>query len=307
MGNVPTEYAVARLKDLPQAPAGELLRVPLFSPAMGLRRWFGVWIPPQFKPQTRYPVAYLFRGHHREWMNPTQDASREQVLSDLVGRAIAAAELPPTILIFPCFSSDDATFQTICADWLAEGETFPALSGVGLGRFETHFLRELVPALEDSLGLLEPHRIGIGFSLGGLNVFTIAFRQPGFFREVAAYDGSFFLDPPTAEDTILGHPMFRAVFGKPKKAAQVKSHSPIWLAKNLPYQQLERSRYYLQSGPEEAEPDDSNYERTRALIEALAGRNLPNQFHQVVRDGRHNWATADRFALRVLSHVLSSS
>lgn len=306
MPEAPTEFAVARLKDLRQAPVGELLRVPVFSPAMGLRRWFGVWLPPDFHPQTRYPLVYLFRGHHREWMNPQQDASREKILSEKVGEAIQVGQLPPMVLIYPCFSSDDATFQTICADWLAEGEVFPSLPGVGLGRFETHFLRELVPALEESLDLLEPHRVGIGFSLGGLNVFTIAFRQPGFFREVAAYDGSFFLDPPTAEDTILAHPMFRAVFGKPKKAAQVKSHSPIWLAKNLPYQQLERSRYYLQSGPAHAEPNDSNFERTRALTEALAGRNLGNQFDQVVDDGHHDWATADRFAFRVLKHALTS-
>lgn len=293
---------VCRPSELLAAPRGVVLRVPVFSAQLGLRRWCGVWLPSNFTPARRYPVVYLFRGHHTEWFNPTEDASRQTPFAEQVGQAIAAQELPPMVLISPCFGSDDRKFHTVAADWFAPHKG-PDAPGMGLGRYETHFIEEFMPTLEQGLQLEEPSRIAIGFSLGGLNAFIIAFRHPGLFREVAAYDGSFYRDPLGGRDGILSHPMFDPVFDKPRVSTQVKPHSPVWLARNLPYQQLERARYYLQSGPARSEPHDANYERTRALIEALASRNLPNQFDLEVRDGSHNWFVADRFAMQVLRHI----
>lgn len=299
----PSGLPQVRLADLRTAPRNAVVRVPLFSPALGLRRWCGVWLAEEFEPKRRFPVVYLFRGHHSEWFNPEQDSSRLTILSEQVRLAIEAGELPPMALVYPCFAAHDNTFQTLGADWVSQ-HLCPRVPGVGLGRFETHFIEEVVPRLESALELEEPHRIGIGFSLGGLNVFNIAFRHPGLFLEVAAYDGSFFHDPPRRDDSILNHPMFDPVFGKPRVPTHVKTHSPLWLARNLPYMQLERSRYYIQSGPEAAEPHDSNFERTKLLIDALAERHLKSEFPQVVEDGHHDWFTADRFAMTVLRHAL---
>lgn len=298
-----TGRPLCRLGALRQAAPAKLLRVPVFSPSLGLRRWCAVWIPPDFTPRRRYPVAYLFRGHHSEWCNPREDPSRRRMLSLQVEEAVAKGDLPPVVLVIPCLGADDRTFHTIPADWSAR-HLAPSAPGMGLGRFETHLTRELFPRIEGALGLEEPHRIAIGFSLGGLTAFILAWRHPGLFQDVAAYDGSFFYDPPDSEDSILNHPMFDPVLGKPRDPALVKAHSPIWLARNLPYVQLERSRYYIQSGPATSEPDDSNYDRDRCLVDALAGRNLRNQVDQVVPHGSHNWYTADEFAMRILRRVL---
>ncbi len=297
---------LCRPDDLAAAPTETVLRVPVFSAQLGLRRWCGVWLPPDYQPRRRHPVTYLFRGHHREWFHPQEDASRQKPLAQQVGQAVRAGNLQPTVLISPCFGSDDRKFHTIGANWFAPFRC-PDAPGVGLGRFGTHFLEELRPTLEEGLGIDEPYRVAIGFSLGGLNALQLALRHPGLFQEVAAYDGSFFHDPPRRDDGILANPMFDCVFDKPRLARLVKTHSPIWLARNLPYSQLERSRYYLQSGPAASEPHDSNYERTRALADALAERNLTNEVELEVQDGSHNWLTADRFAMDILLRTIGAA
>lgn len=59
-------------------------------------------------------------------------------------------------------------------------------------------------------------------------------------------------------------------------------------------------KFFLASGPEWAEPSDSNFYRTKQLIEALAERGVLNSCPAVIDDGHHDWYTADRFALQVL-------
>ncbi|MBI3929759.1 MAG: hypothetical protein HY319_29735 [Armatimonadetes bacterium] len=294
---------LCRLAQLLAGPRAEPVRVPLFSPRLGLRRWLSVQVPPGYRPGRAYPIAYLFRGHYTEWLNPAQDASRAEILPARVLRAIETGELPPLVLVFPCLGSDDRRFHTVAADWGAAHQARSA-SGMGLGRFESHLVHEVLPRVESALQLEEPCRLAIGFSLGGLVALQLALRHPRLFSHVGAYDPSFFRDPPDAEDTILHHTMFDPVFGRPRDSTRVKTHSPIWLCRQLPQEQLQRMKFYLQSGPEAAEPNDSNYERTARFLRELQARGLSNQLPQVVEEGHHDWETADRFVLRVLRAAL---
>lgn len=300
---------VLRWSELAAIPRGEVLRLSFFSPALGLRRFVGLYQSGGGPlPRVGPTIIYLFRGHYSEWFFPQEDGSRvkhraELTLTfvDLLEEAVAAGSLPPCLLVFPDFGGDDRQGLTLAVDWkeprLADNGVFV---GGGIGSFETSFRQEFLPSFEEALGLFNPRRVAIGFSLGGLNACQLALRNPNLFAVVAAYDGSFPYHPIREDDYILRHALFDPIFGRPADTAHIKAHSPVWLAQNLPTGQLHRMKFFLASGPELAEPSDSNYYRTKQLIEALAERGVANGCPAVVEEGHHDWYTADRFAMDVL-------
>lgn len=300
---------VLRWQELAQIPSGELVRLSFFSPALGLRRFVGVYRSKGAAlPRVSPTVVYLFRGHFSEWFYPYEDGSRVKhgeprplTIVDLLEKAVEEGRLPPCLLVFPDFGGDDRQGLTLAVNWkeprLADRGVFV---GGGIGSFETSFREEFLPQFEETLGLFNPRRAAIGFSLGGLNACQLALRNPSLFTVVAAYDGSFPFHPIRDDDYILRHPLFDPIFGRPADKAHIKAHSPVWLAQNLPTGQLRRMRFYLASGPEAAEPYDSNFYRTEQLIQALAERGVRNSCEAVDEEGHHDWYTADRFALRVM-------
>ncbi len=291
---------------------GQVRRLSFFSPALGLRRFVGIYLT-KGKPTPRLgcAVIYLFRGHFTEWFYDREDVSRErhsqkrpETLVDLVQAAVDQDELPPCLLVFPDFGGDSREGLTLAIDWKAqEMARFGQFVGGGLGAFETSLRTEFVPRFEQELNLLNPRRIAIGFSLGGFNAVQLALRNPSLFQAVAAYDGSFPYHPVRKDDGILRHHLFDPIFGRPADLAHLKAHSPAWLARKLPPSQLRRMRFFLASGPEKSEPADSNYYRNKAVVDALAAQGIRNEADMVVEDGRHDWYTADRFAMSVLRKV----
>lgn len=296
-------------RSLSALPSGQVRRLSFFSSALGLRRFIGIYRTvgaplPRFSPL----VIYLFRGHFSEWFFAQEDLSRKRhnpeqtwTLVELVQQAVDRNLLPPCLLVFPDFGGDNREGLTIAADWKA-----PKLArkgrfvGGGLGAFETSFRSEFLPRFEDELGLINVRRSAVGFSLGGLNAVQLALRNPTLFSVVAAYDGSFPYHPLSQKDGILKHPLFDPIFGRPADPAHLKAHSPAWLARTMPVDHLRRMRFFLASGPRSAEPDGSNFFRTRDVVDALASQGIANEADMVVEDGHHDWYSADRFALAVL-------
>jgi predicted esterase len=299
----------SRLGDLP---CGKVWRLSFFSPALGLRRFVGVYRTsgaplPRFCPS----IVYLFRGHFSEWFYAQEDGSRERhgdgepsTLVELIQSAVDREELPPCLLVFPDFGGDSRNGLTLAIDWKSPDLARRGLFlGGGLGAFETSFRAEFLPRLEEALGLINPRRAAVGFSLGGLNAVQLSLRNPSLFSTVAAYDGSFPYHPVAEDDRILKHPLFDPIFGRPADPAHLKAHSPAWLARNLPPAQLRKMRFFLASGPESSEPDDSNFYRTKAVVDALAAQGVRNEMDMVKEHGRHDWFTADNFAFEVLTRV----
>jgi len=307
-----SETEVIRWSQLSQLPSGRVWRLSFFSPALGLRRFVGLY-RTSGKPLPRFApiVVYLFRGHFSEWFYEREDGSRERhgdgtpaTLVQLVQSAVDRNELPPCLLVFPDFGGDGREGLTLAIDWKAPELARRGLFvGGGLGAFETCFRTEFLPRLEDTLGLINPRRAAIGFSLGGLNAVQLSLRNPSLFSAVAAYDGSFPYFPVTEDDRILKHPLFDPIFGRPADLAHLKAHSPAWLARNLPAAQLRRMKFFLASGPESAEPDDSNFFRTKAVVDALAAQGVANEIDMVRAEGHHDWFTADTFAFEILHRL----
>ncbi|MEW6281684.1 MAG: alpha/beta hydrolase-fold protein [Candidatus Eremiobacterota bacterium] len=296
---------VVRLQDLARETRSTVLRVPLFSPALGLRRWLALKLPPGYVPGSKLPLVYLFRGHHFEWISPREDASRQNPLPNRFDEAVRAGTLPPAILVIPCMGSDERKMFSIATNWACPQAVSPS-RGMGLGRYEDYLMQDLIPAVESALGAVEPRRIAIGFSLGGLLSMQVALRYPGFFSDVASYDGSFFDDPPQQDDSILHYGIFDPIFGYPRDLDLVQQHSPLHLVSKVPLEDLQKTRFYVRSGPQFNEPNQSNYFRCKQVIEALEARGIHNPVDQVVPDGRHDWHTADLFGMDMLGRILAS-
>jgi pimeloyl-ACP methyl ester carboxylesterase len=296
---------VVRLADLPRHRHLGPVRVPLYSPHLGVRKSCGVLLPPHYRRGERLPVVYLFRGHHLEWLSPHEDASRRFPLPEQVQHAMEKGQLPPMVLVIPCLGSDNRRYFSSAVDWKFP-ELAPPGRGMGRGLFESYLLEDVIARIEEVLEVSARPRIAIGFSLGGLTALQLALRHPALFSHVAAYDASLFYDPPDPRDSVLRNAIFTPGFGQPRDMLRVRVHSPTWLARHLPQEKLAGVAFYLQSGPRPSEPFQSNYYRNQGLVRVLAARGVPNHLPAVDPKGRHNWATADRFGMRVCQQILLS-
>ena len=69
--------------------------IDLNSTALGIRKRFYIYTPPNHDPQReRVPVLYLFRGHETEWINPYQDPPRSgRTVIDVYEELLAARKV----------------------------------------------------------------------------------------------------------------------------------------------------------------------------------------------------------------------
>ncbi len=126
----------------------------IWSPALGQRRDLLVYLPPNYDPKKRYPLALFLHG-------AAQD--EQFFLQALVGpfdRAIAAGEMPPVILAAPDGSIHGrATLYELASFW----------ADTKAGAFERYLMVDVWDFLHETFPILpgrEAHAV-IGVSMGG--------------------------------------------------------------------------------------------------------------------------------------------
>jgi S-formylglutathione hydrolase FrmB len=140
----------------------------------GVGAWdFNVYLPPGYDQSTeRYPAVYLFRGAVGEWLNPAQDASRNgrniQIITDTL---IAQNKMGGVILVMPGFT---------------------AMTGAATEADYSFILNTLIPYIDQRYRTLPTrwHRGVDGFSLGGLHMVNLIWRNPERFASAGSYDGT---------------------------------------------------------------------------------------------------------------------
>jgi S-formylglutathione hydrolase FrmB len=94
-------------------------------------------------------------------------------------------------------------------------------------------------------------------------------------------------------DSITFHnPMFDPAFGRPRDTAFAALNNGANLVCNATAPAMQSITWFVQYGPREAEPGDSNFFRGEHLLEKLAEKGVSNGVDPVLRGG-HNWKTAD--------------
>lgn len=269
------------------------------------------WLPPGYTTSARrYPVVYLLRGHHREWQRIHRAPRgytalgvplREVDVSRVMAALVRSGRIPPVIVVMPCMSNRDGTLSALAIDWIGRRHAHGrALRGVGSGQFGRHMLEEIVPEMDRRLRTIPERRARMldGFSLGGFMAMSLALRRPDLFGAVGAYDGSFLylrrkLDPLGKHDQLMDHRVFDPAFDRPRNFDHVRHHSPAWLVAHGDRDAMRHLHFFIQCGPERAEPGDSNYYRAVHLVRLLKRRGFCNMAHPaVLEEGHHDWPTA---------------
>jgi len=294
-----------------------VLRVTLHSRALGIAKSFYVFVPP-LEPHSDpahpaamapapCPTLYLLRGHEREWVNPTEDSSRDgnRTVVDVYLRLHAAGLIGPMILVFPGVTSDDDHMHSAAVNLRGRALLPDDLPGVGSGRFEDYLVREVIPAVDALFPTLAEgrHRGVDGFSLGGLMAATLAAGRPGLFATVGGYDGTFLYANARGtairgDDRVYRNRILDPAFGRPRDGAFAAANNAATLALRATGGELDGIRWLLQYGAESLEPWGSNYYRGRYLRDLLVTRGLnvadDATLPPVLDGGKHDWATADR-------------
>ena len=281
-------------------------RVTIDSRALGVQKSFYVSLPPGYgriaNVSVRYPVLYLFRGHEHEWVHRQQDRSRHgRTVIDVYRALLKEGKVGPLILVFPGISSDDNRVPGLLVNFRAP-ELAARSPGVGTGRFEDYFFDELIPFVDLRFRTIT-HRSGRGvdgFSLGGFQAIKAAAGRPDLFCSAGSFDGTFLY--ATAEgrsvrvrDRVLRNPMFAPAFGSPPDLGFIAANSPANLLLRGDRDALARTHWLITSGPESAEPWQSNYYRAQHVIGILRDMDIQNRIPAVMPRARHNWAWADRY------------
>ncbi len=280
-------------------------RIHIESKTLGVKKSFYVALPPGYSKLANagqhYPTLYLFRGHEREWIHRQQDRSRRgRTVIDIYRELLEEAKVGPVILVFPGISSDDNRVPGLLVNF-REPELVKNVPGIGTGRFEDYFIRDVVPYIDRHYRTVADRqgRAVDGFSLGGFQAIKIAAQFPEMFSSAGAFDGTFLYATDRGRsvkktDRVLRNPMFAPAFGSERDLGFVTANSPANLMWRGDRAALREVQWLIRSGPQSGEPWQSNYYRNQHLIEIMRERGIENGLNPVFTRATHNWYWADR-------------
>jgi hypothetical protein len=143
-----------------------------FSALLGTAKSFNIFLPEGYDHDSlHYPAVYLFRGHEREWANPTEDASRRGNIKTVADKLTSSGAIGKMILVMPGLSQPGTA------------EDFAYVSDELIPYIDSHF--RTVPVRQK--------RGMDGFSYGGFDELQLLRRSPELFYTMGAYDGSFWV------------------------------------------------------------------------------------------------------------------
>jgi S-formylglutathione hydrolase FrmB len=174
-------------------PRGRVVVDTVWSPALGTRKQFVVYLPPSYdrEPGRRYPVAYYLHGLWGNETNWTRQGALPAAADSLA--ALGRGEL---IVVMP--DGDDSWYTT----WNALGNADacradtvrrePAASYcVPWPHYDDYVARDLVARVDSAYRTRadRAHRGIAGLSMGGYGAVTLALRYPEVFAAAASHSG----------------------------------------------------------------------------------------------------------------------
>jgi S-formylglutathione hydrolase FrmB len=294
---------------------GALRLLPFRSRALGISQPVFIYEPPDLRKLSDIHLAYLLRGHEREWVHLEEDETREQTSVEVLDELIVSGRIPPVVAVMPGLCSIDNKTHSLGINMMG---TLPeSRAGMGTGKFWDFLTIELIPYIEArySKRLKNGKRLTSGFSLGGFTASLLAVGLPGYFDDVGIFDGLHMYDSQidirTGEkDSVWGKStVFDAALGKPqaRTAESLRFWNPSELIKNadpVTHHELEETIFWVRSAA--ADGGSGNLDRSRYFVELLRESGITAGFSRITfhPDAEHTWHWNDRFFRLFLLNAL---
>lgn len=156
---------------------GRIERQTIDSHFLGEERTVWIYLPPEYDPETAYPVLYAHDG---------EDYLRMGRIRTIVNKQLEAGEMEPLVIVgIPV----EKKYRT--SEYTPQGDRHQA--------YLSFVTEELIPTIEGSAeGVANVKERGvIGSSLGGLVACQLAWQNNGLFDKVISQSGAFYNEKST--------------------------------------------------------------------------------------------------------------
>jgi len=235
------------------------------SQILGSERKYAIYLPPDYETSQRsYPVLYLLHGGGDDQTGWIQFG---EVLH-IADKAINEGKATPMIIVMPDANTGRrGYFNGPKGDW----------------RYEDFFFEELMPYVERTYRIKgeKRYRAVAGLSMGGGGSFIYALHRPDLFSSACPLSAG--TGPLTLEDT--EDYIKRRGGGEASESeieAYFKKYSVLEQVKNLPEDQKDQVRWYIDCGD-----DDFLYEGNSLVHIEMRKREIAHEYR--VRQGGHTW------------------
>ena len=228
-------------------------------------RKYAIYLPPGYETSQRsYPVLYLLHGatdNHTGWVQ----FGEVQRITD---KAIEDGSATAMIIVMPDADTGQmGYFNSIAGNW----------------NYEDFFFQEFIPTIEKMYRIKaqKHYRAVAGLSMGGGGSFMYALHHPEMFSSscpLSAYVGPLNIDEA---NSIIARSN-PEITDQAKIKTWFEYHSAIELIKQIPDDQKNAIRWYIDSGD-----DDFLYEGNTLIHILMRKKNIHHEFR--TREGVHNW------------------
>jgi len=249
------------------------------SEILKMERHYAIYLPPDYEHSERsYPVLYLLHGGGDDQTGWVQFGE----VMHITDKAIKEGKATPMIIVMPDANrGHKGYFNSMDNEW----------------RYEDFIFEEFLPYVESTYRIKgeKRYRAVAGLSMGGGGSFMYALHHPELFSSACPLSAS--CGPLSLEE--MEQKMIKKgqeVGNREDLEAYYKQHSALELVKNLPENQKNAVRWYIDCGD-----DDFLYEGNSLIHIEMRKKEIPHEFR--IRNGAHTWTYWRESLPDVLSFV----
>ncbi len=235
------------------------------SKILKMDRKYAIYLPPDYDvSQRNYPVLYLLHGGGDDQTGWVQFGEVQHIADEAIRSGLAT----PMIIVMPDANTGRRGYTNdIKGEWL----------------YEDFFFQEFMPFIEKTYHIKpdKHYRAVSGLSMGGEGTFIYALHHPELFSSACPMSAA--TGPKSLEDLNTGRwKQITEGISDAAKEAYYKKYSVLSLIENMPADQKNAVRWYIDCGD-----DDFLFEGNELAHIAMRKNDIPHEFR--VRDGSHSW------------------